>query len=125
MFFDKSKKHDKVILIDASQLGEEYKDGNNQRTRLRQDEIDLIVNTFINSKEVDEFSAVVTYEDIKAKGYTLGAGQYFDIKIDHIDISEEEFNSSISTFMSNINSMQKESERLTEEMNELITKIGL
>lgn len=125
LFFDKSKKHDKVILIDASQLGEEYKDGNNQRTRLRQDEIDLIVNTFINSKEVDEFSAVVTYEDIKAKGYTLGAGQYFDIKIDHIDISEEEFNSSISTFMSNINSMQKESERLTEEMNELITKIGL
>lgn len=125
LFLDKSKKHEKVILIDASQLGEEYKDGNNQRTRLRQDEIDLIVNTFVKSEEVDEFSAVVTYDEIKAKGYTLGAGQYFDIKIEHVDISQEEFSSTISSYMSNINSMQKESDLLTEEMNKLITKIEL
>lgn len=125
LFFDKSKQHDKVILIDASQLGEEYKDGNNQRTRLRQDEIDLIVNTFIKSEQVDEFSAVVTYDDIKAKGYTLGAGQYFDIKIEHVDITEDEYRSSISSFVSNLNAMQKESEELTENLNELIGKMKL
>jgi Type I restriction-modification system methyltransferase subunit len=37
LFFDKSPKKDsdKVILIDASKLGEEYKEGNNQKRRLR------------------------------------------------------------------------------------------
>lgn len=30
----------KVILIDASKLGEEYKDGNNQKRRLRNFEVD-------------------------------------------------------------------------------------
>ena len=32
IFFDKSATADKVILIDASKLGEEYKEGNNQKT---------------------------------------------------------------------------------------------
>ena len=36
IFFDKSANHDKVILIDASKLGEEYKEGNNQKRRLRE-----------------------------------------------------------------------------------------
>ena len=48
IFFDKSAQADKVILIDASKLGEEYKEGNNQKRRLRDFEIDKIVNTFQN-----------------------------------------------------------------------------
>lgn len=46
LFFDKSGSIDKVILIDASKLGEEYKDGNNQKKRLRDFEIDQIVHNF-------------------------------------------------------------------------------
>lgn len=42
IFFDKSASSDKVILIDASKLGEEYKEGNNQKRRLRDFEIDKI-----------------------------------------------------------------------------------
>ena len=42
VFFDNSRKTDKVVLIDASKLGEEYKDGNNQRTRLRDFEIERL-----------------------------------------------------------------------------------
>ena len=30
LFFDNSRKAEKVVLIDASKMGEEYKDGNNQ-----------------------------------------------------------------------------------------------
>ena len=48
LFFDNSRKKDKVVLIDASKLGEEYKDGNNQKRRLRDFEIDKIVDTFLN-----------------------------------------------------------------------------
>ena len=79
MFFDNSKTAEKVILIDASKLGEEYKDGNNQKRRLRDDEIDKIITTFRNQKAVDDFSVAVTYEQIKNKKYSLAAGQYFDV----------------------------------------------
>lgn len=71
IFFDKSATADKVILIDASKLGEEYKEGNNQKRRLLDDEIDLIVNTFRNKEAVDDFSVAVTYDEIKEKGYSL------------------------------------------------------
>jgi len=67
VFFDKSAKSDKVILIDASKLGEEYKEGNNQKRRLRDFEIDQIVNTFQNKESVDDFSVAVTYDEIKEK----------------------------------------------------------
>ena len=81
-FFDNSRKVEKVVLIDASKMGEEYKDGNNQKRRLRDFEIEQIVSTFQNKEAVDDFSVAVTYDEIKAKKYSLAAGQYFDVKID-------------------------------------------
>ena len=81
LFFDNSRKAEKVVLIDASKMGEEYKDGNNQKRRLRDFEIEQIVSTFQNKEAVDDFSVAVTYDEIKAKKYSLAAGQYFDVKI--------------------------------------------
>ena len=98
LFFDRTEKKDddKVILIDASKLGEEYKEGNNQKRRLRPEEIEKIVKTFRNKETVEDFSVAVTYDAIKEKGYSLSAGQYFDIKIDYVDITQEEFNKRIA-----------------------------
>ena len=62
LFFDKSGTSDKVILIDASKLGEEYKEGNNQKRRLRPFEVDQIVNTFQNKESVEDFSVALTYD---------------------------------------------------------------
>lgn len=64
IFFDKSKKdgNAKVILIDASKLGEEYKEGSNQKRRLRDFEIDKIVDTFLKKEAVEDFSVAVTYD---------------------------------------------------------------
>lgn len=123
LFFDKSKQHDKVVLIDASKLGEEYKDGNNQRTRLRQEEIDLIVDTFIKKEIVDDFSVVVSYDDIKEKGYSLSAGQYFDVKIDYIDITEDELNLHMTEFLEEFNSLSAKSISLDNEIRNKISKI--
>ncbi|MEG1567642.1 MAG: class I SAM-dependent DNA methyltransferase, partial [Anaerovoracaceae bacterium] len=79
LFFDNSKTTDKVVLIDASKMGEDYQDGNNKKRRLRDDEIDKIVDTFLNKKAVEDFSVAVTYDEIIAKKYSLSAGQYFDV----------------------------------------------
>ena len=116
LFFDKSAKTDKVILIDASKLGEEYKEGNNKKSRLRDFEVEQIVHTFRNCEAVDDFSVAVTYDEIKEKGYSLSAGQYFDIKIDYVDITEEEFNQRMNNFKSTLKAQFAESHRLEEEI---------
>ena len=116
IYIDKSANSDKVILIDASKLGEEYKEGNNQKRRLLGEEIDKIVNTFLNKEPIDDFSVAVTYDEIKEKGYSLSAGQYFDIKIDYVDITEEEFNNRMSEFKSRLTKQFAESAELEAEI---------
>jgi type I restriction enzyme M protein len=116
LFFDKSGTSDKVILIDASKLGEEYKEGNNQKRRLRPFEVDQIVNTFQNKESIDDFSIAVTYDEIKEKGYSLSAGQYFDIKIDYVDITEEEFNQRMNNYKQTLTEQFAESHCLEEEI---------
>ena len=116
LFFDKSKSHDKVVLIDASKLGEEYKDGNKQRTRLLDEEIEKIVDTFINEKVVEDFSVVVSYDEIKEKSYSLSAGQYFDIKIQYEDITAEEFQRRMNGYRESLVAKFQESRKLEEEI---------
>ena len=116
LFFNKSASADKVILIDASKMGEEYKDGNNQKKRLRDFEVEQIVSTFRERKAVDDFSVCVNYDEIKEKGNSLSAGQYFDIKIEYVDITEEEFNARMTNFKQTLSEQFAESHRLEEEI---------
>ena len=48
------------------------------------------------------FSVAVTYEDIKSKNYSFSAGQYFDVKIEYVDITSEEFEEKIAAFTSSL-----------------------
>ena len=118
VFFDKEKKAEdaKVILIDASKLGEEYKEGNNQKRRLREAEIDQIVTTFSKEEAVDDFSVAVTYDEIKEKGYSLSAGQYFDIKIEYVDITEGEFKEKMNAHKETLQKLFAESQNLQTEI---------
>lgn len=125
LFFDRTEKtdDDKVILIDASKLGEEYKEGNNQKRRLRPEEVEKIVKTFRNKETVEDFSVAVTYKNLKEKNYTLSAGQYFDIKIEYVDITEEEFNSQMKADMEELNAMFTESHKLEEEIQKQLATL--
>ena len=98
IFIDKSNGDDSVILMDASNLGEKVKDGKNQRTVLSNDEVNKIINTFVNKEVVEDFSVVVSNDDIKEKNYSFSAGQYFEVKIDYVDISQEEYDKMIEDF---------------------------
>ena len=116
LFFDKSKSSEKVVLIDASKLGEDYKEDNLQKHRLRDDEIDLIVSTFNDKKSIEDFSVAVTYKEIKDKGYSLSAGQYFDVKIEYTEITEEEFTRRVEKYESTLKSQFEESRKLETEI---------
>lgn len=116
LFFDKQNTTDNVVLIDASKLGEDYKEDNLQKHRINPDEIDLIVSTFTERKAVEDFSVVVSYDEIKEKNCSLSAGQYFDIKIDYVDITEEEFNKRMTEYKQTLTEQFAESHRLEDEI---------
>ena len=116
LFFDKSGKQDKVVLIDASKMGYEEKDGNNIRTFLAQNEIDKIVDTFNNKIPQDDFSVVVSHDDIKTKGYSLSAGQYFDVKIEYNPITAEEFNERVMSIKNSLSQMFQEAFNLENDI---------
>lgn len=109
-------KEDCVTLITASKMGETFKDGKNQKCKLRDFEIEKIINTFHNREAIDDFSVVVSYDQIKEKNYSLSAGQYFNIKIDYIDISKEEFENKMNEYECELESLFKESDSLQKDI---------
>lgn len=115
IFLDKNNAED-VVLIDASNLGTKIKEGKNQKTVLSEVEEQQIIDTFNNKKVVDDFSILVSYDEIKTKSYSLSAGQYFDIKIEYIDITEDEFDSKFQEFESNLNTLFDESNNLEKQI---------
>lgn len=125
LIFDRTPKNDDdtVVLIDASKLGEEYKEGNNQKRRLRSDEVKKIVDTFRGKKTVEDFSVVKTYKDIQKKNFSLSAGQYFDIKIEYVDITAEEFNAQMKTDIEELSAMFQESRKLEEEIQKQLKSL--
>ena len=113
IFLDASKKRDHALLMDASKLGEKKKaDGKNQRTYLSYEEIERIVAAFNAAEEQDDFSVLASYDDIAAKKYSLSAGQYFEVKIDYVDLTPEEFDAKLSEHMASLQEMLAEGERL-------------
>tara|TARA_R110001583_G_scaffold113628_1_gene264147 strand:- start:2084 stop:2638 length:555 start_codon:yes stop_codon:yes gene_type:complete len=115
LFLDKENKGE-VVLIDASNLGTKVKEGKNQKTVLSEAEEQQIIEVF-NAKEAkDDFSVVVSYDDIKAKNYSLSAGQYFEVKIEYIDITAEEFATIMKGFESNLETLFAESISLEKEI---------
>jgi type I restriction enzyme M protein len=115
LFMDRGNQGD-VVLIDASGLGETVKDGKNQKTVLTEVEEAQIISTFNEKKAVDDFSVVVSYEEIAAKNYSLSAGQYFDVKIEYVDISQDEFEEKLRSFSSNLDRFFAESGDLEVEI---------
>lgn len=116
LFFDNSRKSESVVLIDASKLGEDYKEGNIQKRRLTFEEINLIISTFINKNELEDFSVVKTYDEIKEKTYSLSAGQYFEIKNEFDSLSDDEFCEIVKFCGEQVKELIKEKQFVEQEL---------
>lgn len=116
LFLDKTADNDHIVLMDASKLGKQIKDGKNQRTILSKDEQAQIIDVFNNKEQVDDLSVVVAKQQIQDKNYSFSAGQYFEVKIDHIDITGDEFAERMSKYQDRLDEMFTVSERLSDEI---------
>ena len=123
LFIDKANKLDDVILVDASKLGTKVKDGKNQKTVLSTDEVNNIIDTFIAHRNVEDFSVVVTNEAIKEKNYSFSAGQYFEIKIDCVDITLEEFETKMNDYTNQLKELFAEGDKLQTSIIVQLSKV--
>ena len=124
IFIDKENRDGEIVLMDASKLGTKVKvDGKNQRTVLSSTEIDKIIDTFNTGKVEDDFCVTVSYTDIEAKKFSFSAGQYFEVKIEYVELTTDEFANKINGFTARLNELFSENHRLEEEIKGQLGKV--
>ena len=116
LFLDRANTKGDIVLMDASKLGTTVKDGKNQKTLLSHAEEQTIIDTFNQHRAVDDFSVVVSYEQIAEKNFSFSAGQYFEVKIEYVDITADEFVEKIKNYKNVLNQLFVESKDLELEI---------
>ena len=124
LFLDRENTKGDIVLMDASKLGSTIKEGKNQKTLLSEKEEDYIIDTFNNHEAKENFSIVVSYDDLKTKNYSLSAGQYFDVKINYTDISQDEFKRKMNAFTNNLETLLVESKNLEFEITKNLDSLN-
>ncbi|EOR07186.1 HsdM family class I SAM-dependent methyltransferase [Acinetobacter tandoii] len=123
IFIDATNK-EKVILIDASNLGDKVKEGKNQKTLLTLEEEMQIIELFNSKTEKDRFSVLVEYDEIEAKNYSLSAGQYFDIKIEFSELTNEDFNLKLKEYEKDLDALFLQSRELEKELKKQLSSLS-
>lgn len=123
IFLDRAYNGGKVLLVDATKLGKKIKDEGNQKTILRDFEVEKIINTFKNNEEIKDFSVLIDYDEIRQKNYSFSAGQYFKIELEYINITEKEFTDKMNLHISNLNKYFDESKILEENIQKGLKKL--
>ena len=115
---------DDVVLLDASKLGTKVKDGKNEKTLLSAEEEQQIINTFNGKETVEDFSIAVSYKQIEAKNFSLSAGQHFEVKIQHIDISPDEFNTQLDSAKSKLSELFSAGRKIETKISQQLDSLN-
>lgn len=121
IIFNKGKKNNNVLFIDASK---EYENGKNQN-KLREDDINHIVDTyqlFTQGKLAagvakDKYAYVATPQEIAENDYNLNIPRY-------VDTFEEEEAIDITQVQSEIKDLEGELKTVQEKMSEYLKELG-
>ena len=125
LFIDKTNTDGEVLLMDASKMGHKEKIKDTQKTVLTHEELDKIVNDFVNRTVEEDFTVSVTYDQIKEKNYSLSAGQYFDVKIEYVDITQEEYNKMIDEFNSDLEQYVKDTTQFQQDISRVLKELKI
>jgi type I restriction enzyme M protein len=114
IIFKKNKSNTNVLFIDAS--NDFVKDVN--QYKLTDDQIEKIVKTYRERKEIDKYAHVATLEEIKDNDYNLNISRY-------IDMFEEEEYIDINKLKQEMNEIEIEIKNVKEDMHKCLQEIGL
>lgn len=85
----------------------------------------MIEDTFISKQKKEDFSILVSSEDIVKKNYSFSAGQYFEVKIEYVPLTEKEFNQKIAGAKDELNKFFEKSKEESDEIINSLEKISL
>lgn len=114
LVFKKCKKNDDIFFIDASK---EYESGKNQN-RLTDENIEKILNTYVNRKDVEKYAHAAFLEEIEENDYNLNIPRY-------VDTFEEEEEIDIKAVMKEIKELEAKRDELDKEINVYLKELGL
>lgn len=114
LVFKKCKKADNVIFIDASK---DFEPGKNQN-RLKDEDIEKIINTYRERKEVEKYCHLATMEEIKENECNLNIPRY-------VDTFEEEEEIDLDAVQAELERIDEEDKKVTEELNKYLRELGL
>ncbi|MEE6727957.1 class I SAM-dependent DNA methyltransferase, partial [Pediococcus acidilactici] len=117
VFIDKGRAEEQedIFLVDTSSLGSKVKEDNGtQKTVLSNNEEQQIISSFVNNEVIEDFSVSVKLKDVKARNYSLSAGQYFPVKIEYVEMSPDEFDSKISKYQKELEVLFGEGDKLEQ-----------
>lgn len=106
-------KRNKVLFIDGS--NDFVKDGN--KNRLRDEDIEKIVKTFDEYKDVEKYATVVDIDMIKENDYNLNISRY-------VDTTEEEEEVDIDLVLQDIRELKLKMADSEEQLNQYLEELG-
>ncbi len=110
----KCKKPDDVLFINASEHFEKGK----RQNRLRQDDIDKIVESYQFRTEEERYSRRVSMDEIESNGYNLNISRYISTAT-----AEEEIN--ITALHTDLLNLEERIVNATNKHNEFLKELGL
>lgn len=116
MVFRKNRKSDeKILFIEASR---EFEKGKNQN-KLTEDNINKIIDTYRNKKEIDKYSRLVSMDEIKENEFNLNITRYVDTFEEEEEIDINEVNAQLKQVNAEIAQVEKEIEEMIKELVEV------
>ena len=116
LLFKKNRTRRDVLFIDASG-DDNYEKGKNQNI-LRNSDITRITNTYSTRENVDKYSHVATFDEIKDNDFNLNIPRY-------VDTFEEEEMVDIDEVKKNIASIEAELSEIQAQMAKYMEELGL
>jgi len=114
LIFNKAKRNEDTLFIDASK---EYEDGKKQN-KLRPEDIEKIVATYRDFSEIEKYSHVAALSEIQENDYNLNIPRY-------VDTFEEEAPVDIAATKIEITRLEKELKLVQQEMANHLKELDL
>ena len=114
LVFKKCKNNNDVFFIDASK---EYESGKNQN-KLSDENIQKIVDTYLERKDVEKYAHCTTLEEIIENDYNLNIPRY-------VDTFEEEEEIDIQAVMKEIKQLEVKRDELDKIINSYLEELGI
>jgi len=121
LIFDKSREkgganenRKDVLFIDASK---EYVSGKKQNT-LSEEHINKIVDTYKNRREIEKYSHIATFDEIKENDFNLNIPRY-------VDTFEEEEEIDLAKVKVEIVNLENELQKVQSQMTEYLKELGV